>query len=139
MCGDKVGRHQTIPVDQDQMPAGHRNARHGGASGRAGEGVVSSTILFDGAYRHLAEATAPLKHNMEVKLFVGAKEVLARTRVLGVEQIEAGQTGWLQLATVEEVAVVRGDRFIIRRPSPGETLGGGRVLDPHPGRCLRPW
>ena len=103
----------------------------------AGEGVVKRTILFDGAYRHLAEATTPLKHNMEVKLFVGAKEVLARTRVLGVEQIEAGQEGWLQLATLEEVAVVRGDRFIIRRPSPGETLGGGQVLDPHPGRRHR--
>ncbi len=103
----------------------------------AAAGVVGSTILFDGAYRHLADATTPLKHNMEVKLFVGAKEVLARTRVLGVEQIEAGQSGWLQLATVEEVAVVRGDRFILRRPSPGETLGGGRVLDPHPGRRHR--
>lgn len=103
----------------------------------AGQGVVRSTILFDAAYRHLAAATTPLKHNVEVKLFVGAKEVLARTRILGVEQIEAGQTGWLQLATVEEVAVVRGDRFILRRPSPGETLGGGRVLDPHPGRRHR--
>ena len=28
--------------------------------------------------------------------------------------------------------MVRGDRFITRRPSPGETLGGGVVLDPHP-------
>mgnify|MGYP002713009377 CR=1 FL=1 len=103
----------------------------------AGEGIINRTILFDGMYRHLAEATTPLKHNMEVKLFVGAKEVLARTRVLGVEQIEVGQEGWLQLATVEDIAVVRGDRYILRRPSPGETLGGGQVLDPHPGRRHR--
>lgn len=100
-------------------------------------GVLSSTILFDAAYRHLPEATTPLKHNMEVKLFVGSAEVLARTRVLGVEQIEPGQTGWLQLAATAEIAVARGDRFILRRPSPGETLGGGKVLDPHPGRRHR--
>ncbi|HID53179.1 MAG TPA: selenocysteine-specific translation elongation factor, partial [Anaerolineae bacterium] len=100
-------------------------------------GILSGTILFDAAYRHLPDAATPLKHNMEVKLFVGSAEVLARTRVLGAEQIEPGQTGWLQLATTAEVAVARGDRFILRRPSPGETLGGGQVLDPHPGRRHR--
>ena len=100
-------------------------------------GHVGSTILFDATYRHLPEADAPLKHNMEVKLFVGAAEVVARTRVLGSQQIEPGQQGWLQLATRDPVAVVRGDRFILRRPSPGATLGGGRVLDPFPGRRHR--
>jgi selenocysteine-specific elongation factor len=29
---------------------------------------------------------------------------------------------------------VRGDRYILRRPSPGETLGGGTIVDPHPRR-----
>jgi selenocysteine-specific elongation factor len=72
-----------------------------------------------------------------VKLFVGAAELQARVRVLGSERIEPGQTGWLQLATTEPVAITRGDRFILRRPSPGETIGGGRVLDPQPGRRHR--
>lgn len=103
----------------------------------AAPGVVGQTILLDAAYRHLPDSNAPLKHNMEVKLFIGAAEVVARTRVLGAPQIEPGQEGWLQLALTEPVAVVRGDRFILRRPSPGTTLGGGRVLDPHPGRRHR--
>lgn len=100
-------------------------------------GELRPTILLDAAYRHLPDAAAPLTHNMEVKLFVGASEVLTRARVLGAEQIEPGQTGWLQLACAEPVAVRRGDRFILRRPSPGATLGGGRVLDPQPGRRHR--
>ena len=100
-------------------------------------GIIGHTILFDAAYRHLPDATKPLKHNTAVKLFVGAAELQARARVLGSELIEPGQTGWLQLATTEPVAVMRGDRFILRRPSPGETLGGGRILDPHPGRRHR--
>ena len=103
----------------------------------AAPNVIGHTILFDAAYRHLPQATAPIKHNMEVKLFVGAAELLARVRVLGSERIEPGQTGWLQLATKEPMAVTRGDRFILRRPSPGETMGGGRVLDPQPGRRHR--
>jgi selenocysteine-specific elongation factor len=103
----------------------------------AAPGVISHTILLDASYRHLPDASGPLKHNMEVKLFVGAAEVLARTRVLGAQQINPGETGWLQLALAEPVATTRRDRFILRRPSPGETLGGGLVLDPHPGRRHR--
>ncbi|MCL4265250.1 MAG: selenocysteine-specific translation elongation factor [Anaerolineae bacterium] len=103
----------------------------------AAPGVLRATVLLDATYRHLPDADAPLRHNMEVKLFVGASEVVARARVLGAEQIEPGQTGWLQLACTEPIAVLRGDRFILRRPSPGATLGGGRVLDPQPGRRHR--
>ncbi len=103
----------------------------------AAPGVIGSTILLDAFYRHLPGNDAPLKHNMEVKLFVGAAEVVARARVLGTPQIEPGQDGWLQLALSAPAAVARGDRFILRRPSPGATLGGGRVLDPHPGRRHR--
>ncbi len=115
-------------IDKDDLARGHIIAA---------PGVIGHTILFDAAYRHLPDATKPLKHNSTVKLFVGAAELQARVRVLGSERIEPGQTGWLQLATSEPVAVTRGDRFILRRPSPGETIGGGRVLDPHPGRQHR--
>lgn len=115
-------------IEKESLQRGHVVAQ---------PGTLSSTILFDASYRHLPDADAPLKHNTEVKLFVGAAEVLARTRVLGQQAIAPGTTGWLQLATREPVAVTRGDRFILRRPSPGATLGGGRVLDPHPGRRHR--
>jgi len=49
-----------------------------------------------------------------------------------------GDDGWLQLELNEPVVCLRGDRYILRRPSPGETLGGGVILDPHPsGRHKR--
>jgi selenocysteine-specific elongation factor len=115
-------------IDKDEVRRGDVIAK---------PGVVRGTILLDVAYRHLASADKPLKHNVEVKLFTGAAEVVARTRVIGSRQIEPGTQGWLQLALAEPVAVVRGDRFILRRPSPPATLGGGRVLDPHPGRRHR--
>ena len=115
-------------IDRDEMRRGYVIAA---------PGVISHTILLDASYRHLADASGPLKHNMEVKLFVGAAEVVARTRVLGAQQINPGETGWLQLALTEPLATARRDRFILRRPSPGETLGGGLVLDPHPGRRHR--
>lgn len=103
----------------------------------AAPGVPEATLLCDVSYRHLADAHTSLKHNMEVKFFVGASEAVARTRVLGQKVIAPGETGWLQLALSQPVAVNRGDRFILRRPSPAATIGGGTVLDPHPGRRHR--
>ena len=103
----------------------------------AAPGIINGSILLDAFYRHLPGADGPLKHNMEVKLYTGAAEVVARTRVIGSKQIDAGQEGWMQLALQEPVAVMRGDRFILRRPSPAATLGGGHILDPNPGRKRR--
>jgi selenocysteine-specific elongation factor len=92
------------------------------------------TRRMDVRFRLLLDVSKPLKHNVEVKLFVGAAEVLARVRTLGNEVINPGDEGWLQLETREPVVVVRGDHYILRRPSPGETLGGGIVVDPNPRR-----
>lgn len=100
-------------------------------------GVVRGTLLCDVEYQHLPDALLPLKHNTEVKLFVGSAEVIARTRVLGAKMIAPGEQGWLQLVLREPLAIARGDRFILRQPSPGVTIGGGRILDAHPGRQHR--
>lgn len=99
--------------------------------------VLRGTLLVDVSYRHLQQATAPLKHNTEVKLFTGAAEIMARARVLGARAIAPGEEGWLQLALQHPVALLRGDRFILRRPSPPSTLGGGTILDVQPGRRHR--
>jgi selenocysteine-specific elongation factor len=94
----------------------------------------TSTSWFDAFIRILPDASGPLKHNHEMKLYVGAKECLARIRVLGDDQIVPGTKGWIQLETEEAMVVVRSDRFILRRPSPGETIGGGMVINAHPKR-----
>ena len=79
----------------------------------------------------------PLKHNVEVDFFCGAAEVPARVRLLGVETLAPGETGWAQLRLSRPVALVRGDRFILRWLSPSITVGGGVVVDPAPGRRHR--
>jgi selenocysteine-specific elongation factor len=101
-------------------------------------GDYQPTRRLDVQFHLLPEASQPMKHNIQVKLFLGAAEVLARVRLLGTDSLDPGEDGWLQLELREPVVAVRGDRFIIRRPSPGETLGGGTVIDPHPkGRHRR--
>jgi selenocysteine-specific elongation factor len=95
-------------------------------------GDYNSTRRLDVSFRFLKDAEGAIRHNMETKLFLGADEVIARIRLLGVESLKPGETAWLQLEVEEPVVALRGDRFILRRPSPSETLGGGKVLDPFP-------
>ena len=92
----------------------------------------------DARLRVLNDATASIKHNSEVKFFVGASETIATLRLLGTDELAPGEEGWIQLELRDPVVTVRGDHFIIRRPSPGETLGGGVIVDHQPkGRHKR--
>ncbi len=100
-------------------------------------GVYQATRVLDVSFRLSVDASGPLKHSSEAKLFIGAAEVIARVRVLGADHLDPGMDGWLQLELRAPVVAVRGDRYILRRPSPAETLGGGSVLDPQPSRRHR--
>ena len=100
-------------------------------------GKYRATRLVDVHFRLLPDAGGPVKHSSEVKFFVGTAEVVARVRLLGTEELKPGQAGWLQLELREPVVGVRGDHYILRRPSPGETLGGGILVDPHPRKRHR--
>ncbi len=96
------------------------------------------TRRLDVGIRLLKDVSQPLKHGTEVKVFVGASESMATARVLGVEMLNPGEEGWIQLELRDPVVAVRGDRYILRRPSPSETLGGGVIVDHQPkGRHKR--
>jgi len=101
-------------------------------------GQYQPTRRLDARFRLLKDATVPLKHSSEVKFFIGASETVANLRLLGTEELKPGEEGWIQLELREEVVAVRGDKYILRRPSPGETLGGGAIVDHQPkGRHKR--
>ncbi|MBN1934291.1 MAG: selenocysteine-specific translation elongation factor [Anaerolineae bacterium] len=100
-------------------------------------GLLQSTQLVDVQLRYLPGISQPLKHNTEVDFFCGASEVPARVRLLGSEKLDPGEAGWAQLQLSLPVALVRGERFILRWLSPSITVGGGIVVDPLPGRRHR--
>jgi selenocysteine-specific elongation factor len=74
----------------------------------------------------------PLRHNDDVVVFAGSAEIPAKAALLDCDSIEPGSVGWVQLRLARPAAVLARDRFILRRPSPAETIGGGEVfvLDP---------
>jgi len=110
---------------------------------KRGEVVVhpnqyQATRRIDARFRLLKDASSSIKHGDEVKFFVGASETIATLRLLGVEELKAGEEAWIQLELRDAAVTVRGDRYILRRPSPSETLGGGSIIDHQPkGRHKR--
>jgi selenocysteine-specific elongation factor len=100
-------------------------------------GRLQPTQRVDVHLRLLADAPVALKQNAQVDFFVGAAEVPAWVTLLDREELAPGDTAWVQLRFRQPVAVLRGDRFIVRRPSPSETIGGGTVIDPAPVRHRR--
>lgn len=100
-------------------------------------GLLHPTLLIDAQFRHIAAASRPLLHNTEIKFFSGTSEALARIRLLDAEALAPGMSGWVQVALSRPLALAARDHFIIRLPSPAETIGGGLVVNPHPGRRWR--
>ncbi|PZS04724.1 MAG: selenocysteine-specific translation elongation factor, partial [Candidatus Chloroheliales bacterium] len=82
-------------------------------------------------------AAPPLEQNAALDLFIGADETTARITVLNNTRIMPGEQGWAQLRLASPVVALRGDRFILRRPSPSDTVAGGVIVEPHPRRHRR--
>jgi len=97
-------------------------------------GWLEPTRFIDARLRILSSAPKPLGHNTSVDFYSGSAQIPAKVRVLGAKEIEPGEEGWVQLVLARPTALLTHDRFTIRQPSPSITLGGGRVVDPHPRR-----
>lgn len=95
-------------------------------------GQYRVTRRVDARLRLLQNASAAVTHNSEVKIFTGTQEAMATLRLLDAEELAPGHQGWIQLEPRHPLVCVRGDCFIVRRPSPPETLGGGVIMDAHP-------
>jgi len=100
-------------------------------------GWLEPTTILDVRLRLVRDAPGPLEQNDPIDLFIGASEALGNVTLLDAERLLPGEEGWVQIRLAQAIVTIAGDRFIIRRPSPSLTIGGGRVIDPHPRRHRR--
>ena len=103
--------------------------------------VVSSPSLSPASILdvevNMLKDSAPIASGSHVRLSLGTAEVLAVADAIGRQGLEPDTTQWVQLRTESPIVALPGDRFILRRESPLETLGGGVVLDPWAPRARR--
>ncbi|WP_125712065.1 selenocysteine-specific translation elongation factor [Companilactobacillus kedongensis] len=99
---------------------------------------IKKTWMLDVDYKMLPDKDANLLGLWtRVRVYLGAREIIARVVPLGIEQIDADKDNYLQLRLEEPVAVKKGDRYILRTYSPMVLIGGGSVLDPNPDKHRR--
>jgi selenocysteine-specific elongation factor len=98
-------------------------------------GWLLPTSLLSVEVRLLPYMRRPLRHNVVVSFHTGAAESMAKIRLLDKDRLEPGGSAWAQVQLETPLALVKGDRFIIR--SPMETLGGGTVVESHAKRLRR--
>ncbi|GIN61721.1 selenocysteine-specific translation elongation factor [Robertmurraya siralis] len=133
-----------------QIQVHHRPAREAFAGQRAainlsgiskeeverGDVVVSSehfnvTRTIDVAIQVVEDLDYMVKQRMPIKCHIGTAEVMGRIVFFDRNELKAENGEILcQIRLDEEIVAKRGDRFILRRPSPQETIGGGWVIDP---------
>ena len=85
----------------------------------------------------LKDTPAEIKQRSRVRFHLGSREVMGRVILLENERLTPGSSTLAQLRLEEEVGSRYGDRFILRSYSPLMTLGGGRIIDPAPGKSRR--
>jgi selenocysteine-specific elongation factor len=97
-----------------------------------GPGAMSPSYLMDARLKLLAGAPRPLANRTRVRLHLGTSEILARTVVLGQEDLQPGGEAMVQFRLESPGVALPRDHFVVRSYSPPFTLGGGVLIDTHP-------
>lgn len=144
-----------IHTKAKQIQVHHHKAEKGYAGQRAavnlpgvdykslkrGNVLVSSphllmTNTIDVCLYVLHNARHAIKQRMRVIIHTGTSEVMGKLVFFDRNKVEAGTDTdkiLCQIRLDESLMVKRGDRFIVRRPSPVETIGGGLIIQPNGG------
>ncbi len=100
-------------------------------------GSLLNSYMLNVELHLLKTAPHPLRKRDRVRAYFGTREVMGRIIPLEKEELDCGSTQLVQLRLEQPISTRFGDRFIIRNFSPIFTLGGGRVIDPAPGKSRR--
>lgn len=140
----KARQIQVHHQEQEGARAGQRTAINLGGVDRnqvvRGDVLVASdhflvTDTIDVALTLAGGTFTPLKQRAPVKVHVGTSEVMGKIVFFDRNELESTTEEVLcQIRLDDRIVVRRGDRFILRRPTPVETLGGGWVIQPKGGK-----
>jgi len=112
-------------VDKDQLSRGDTIVT---------KGFFKTTRNVDCSLSLLPQASRSIKTGTRIRFYNNTQEAIGRAALVGSQEMNPGDAGYVQFRLEQPVMIQHGDRFIIRFYSPMETLGGGMVLNPHPRR-----
>lgn len=93
-------------------------------------GAFAAALQVDVELSLAAGTARPLKHMDQVRVLWGARHDTATVRLFGDKAVAPGSRALARLRFAAPVIAFAGQRAILRRPSPAETIAGVVVLDP---------
>jgi selenocysteine-specific elongation factor len=103
----------------------------------ASPGSLKPSLWVDVDCAALKDMLRPLKHRAPVRFHTGTGEIMGRVMFLDRDDLKPGEHCYCQVRLESPVAVMAGDRYVLRSYSPVATVAGGIILHPHPGRHKR--
>ncbi len=91
---------------------------------------MKNTMMLDVKINLLKSSKRMVENRSRLHLYTGTSEVLCRIVLFEKDVLSPGESCYAQLRLEEEIAVRRGDKFILRFYSPMETIGGGVIVEP---------
>ena len=98
---------------------------------------MSSSMMIDVKLKIIKNTERSLRYWDRVRVYHGAKEILARVALIDREELTAGEECYCQLRLEDHIVAKKDDRFVIRFYSPMETIGGGVILETNPKKHKR--
>ena len=91
-------------------------------------GYLQAATIFHVRVTTVAGLDPPLRHAEAVKFHTGTSEEPGKLYLLEHKVLGDNETGLATVVAANPVAAAMHDRFILRRPSPARTVGGGAIL-----------
>jgi len=89
------------------------------------------TAMFDASLRIVPGLKHRVTRRGSYSVYIGAGEFSAKIRLIGARELNADEQGCVRIAIDSSLALMPGDRYILRESGRQETIGGGEVLDIH--------
>ena len=90
------------------------------------------TSMFDASLQIVPSLKHRVTRRGSYTVYIGSGEFAAKIRLIGARELNADEQGSVRIALSSTLALLPGDRYILRESGRQETIGGGEVLDIHP-------
>lgn len=102
----------------------------------AEKGSLLTTRFYEGELKLLKDLSFTVKNGDRVHFHTAAAERTATLYIYGRDELLPGEKAYVKLKLDQELSLFYRQKFILRRFSPLETIGGGKLLeiDPPPRR-----
>jgi selenocysteine-specific elongation factor len=96
--------------------------------------TLKSSHMVDVTLNFLPGNPKKMKNRTRVRFHSGTSEIMGIVVLLDRQELAPGDTTVAQIRLEEPVCLIRDDRYVLRSYSPVRTIGGGRIVNPIPGK-----